>query len=167
MIAGTLLGLVTLQLGEVSIGLGTAGGLLIVGIIIGYLGSVMPTFGRVPAAARYVFMDLGLMLFMAGVGLNAGGGVIQALASVGPRIIVGGVLVTLLPPFVAYLVGRWLLRMNPALLLGSITGAMTSTAALNVVTEEARSGVPALGYAGTYTFANVLLTFAGALMMLL
>jgi putative transport protein len=165
MIAGTLLGLVTLRLGEVSIGLGTAGGLLVSGILIGYLGSVMPTFGQVPAAARYVLMELGLMLFMAGVGLNAGGGVVAALASVGPLIIVSGVLVTLLPPLMAYLVGRSLLRMNPALLLGSITGAMTSTPALNVVTEAARSGVPALGYAGTYTFANVLLTFAGALMM--
>jgi putative transport protein len=60
-----------------------------------------------------------------------------------------------------------LLKDNPILLLGSITGAMTSTPALNVVTEAARSGVPALGYAGTYAFANVLLTFAGALMMLL
>jgi putative transport protein len=152
---------------ETTSGLGTAGGLLIIGIIIGYLGSVMPTFGQVPAAARYVLMELGLMLFMACVGLNAGGGVIEALASVGPLIIACGVLVTLLPPLVAYLVGRRLLHMNPALLLGSITGAMTSTAALNVVTEEARSGVPALGYAGTYTFANVLLTFAGALMTLL
>ena len=65
----------------------------------------------------------------------------------------------------AYLVGRGLLRTNPALLLGSNTGAMTSTPALHVVTEAARPGVPALGYAGTYTFANVLLTFAGALMM--
>jgi len=55
--------------------------------------------------------------------------------------------------------------MNPALLLGSITGAMTSTPALNVVTDAARSGAPTLGYAGTYTFANVQLTFAGALMM--
>lgn len=165
MIAGTLLGLVTLRMGEVSIGLGTAGGLLVVGIIIGYLGSVMPTFGQVPAAARYVLMELGLMLFMAGVGLNAGGGVVEALASVGPLIILSGALVTLLPPVIAYLVGRWLFRMNPALLLGSITGAMTSTPAMNVVTEAARSGVPALGYAGTYTFANVLLTFAGALMM--
>jgi putative transport protein len=165
MIAGTLLGLVTLRLGEVSIGLGTAGGLLVVGILIGYLGSLMPTFGRVPAAARYVLMELGLMLFMAGVGLNAGRVVVEALASVGPLLIVSGVLVTLLPPVVAYLVGRWLLRMNPALLLGSMTGAMTSTPAMNVVTEAAGSGVPALGYAGTYTFANVLLTFAGALMM--
>jgi putative transport protein len=167
MIAGTLLGLVTLAVGEISIGLGTAGGLLIIGIIIGYLGSVMPTFGRVPAAARYVLMELGLMLFMAAVGLNAGGGVLEALASVGPLIIVSGILITLVPALVAYIVGRWLLRMNPALLLGSIMGAMTSTPALNVVTEAARSGVPALGYAGTYTFANVLLTFAGAVMMVL
>lgn len=167
MIAGTLLGLVTIRLGELSIGLGTAGGLLIIGIIIGYLGSVMPTFGRVPAAARYVLLELGLMLFMAGIGVNAGGGVVDALTSVGPLIILSGILVTLLPALVAYLVGSRVLRMNPALLLGSITGAMTSTPALNVVTDAARSGVPALGYAGTYTFANVLLTFAGALMMLL
>ena len=165
MIAGTLLGLVTLRLGEVSIGLGTAGGLLVVGILIGYLGSVMPTFGRVPGAARSVLMELGLMLFMAGVGLNAGGGIVAALASVGPLLVVSGILVTLLPPVLAYFVGRALLRMNPALLLGAVTGAMTSTPAMNVVTEAAGSGVPALGYAGTYTFANGLLTFAGALMM--
>ena len=44
---------------------------------------------------------------------------------------------------------------------------MTSTPALNVLNEAARSAVPALGYAGTYTFANVLLTFAGTLMMVL
>jgi putative transport protein len=167
MIGGTLIGLITIALGNLSIGLGTAGGLLIVGIIIGYLGSVMPTFGRVPAPARYVLMELGLMLFMSGVGLNAGGGVVEALTSVGPLIIVSGILVTLVPALVAYLVGRRVLDMNPALLLGSITGAMTSTLALNVVTEAARSGVPALGYAGTYTFANVLLTFAGALMVML
>jgi putative transport protein len=104
---------------------------------------------------------------MAGVALNAGGALVEALVSVGPRIIVGGVFVTLLPPLIAYVVGRRLLRMNPALLLGSITGAMTSTSAMNVITEAAHSGVPALGYAGTYTFANVLLTFAGALMMVL
>ena len=45
--------------------------------------------------------------------------------------------------------------------------AMTSTPALSVVNDSARSSVPALGYAGTYTFANVLLTFAGTLMMML
>ena len=53
------------------------------------------------------------------------------------------------------------------LLLGSITGAMTSTPSLGIVTEAAQSEVPALGYAGTYTFANVLLTFAGTALMML
>jgi putative transport protein len=167
MIAGTMLGLVTIALGNLSIGLGTAGGLLIVGIIIGWLGSVMPTFGRVPAPARYILMELGLMMFMAAVGLSAGGGIVEALASSGPLIILSGAAITLLPALVGYLFGRYGLGLNPALLLGAITGAMTSTPALNVVTEAARSTVPALGYAGTYTFANVLLTFAGALMMVL
>ena len=63
MIVGTLLGLLTLAFGNLSVGLGSAGGLLIIGIVIGYLGSVMPTFCRVPAAARYVLMELGLMFY--------------------------------------------------------------------------------------------------------
>ena len=46
-------------------GLGTAGGLLVAGICIGYLSSLNPTFGRVPAAARYLLRELGLMLLMA------------------------------------------------------------------------------------------------------
>ena len=59
------------------------------------------------------------------------------------------------------------MNLNPALLLGSVTGAMTSTPALNVLNQLAKSPVPALGYAGTYTIANVLLTFAGTLIAIL
>jgi putative transport protein len=167
LVAGILLGMVLLKLGNVSIGLGSAGGLLLVGILIGYLRSVYPTFGGVPAPARFVLMELGLMLFMAEVGLKAGGGVVEALASVGPQLVLSGIVVTLVPVLVSYAFGRLVLKMNPALLLGSITGAMTSTPSLSIVTEAARSEVPALGYAGTYTFANVLLTFAGTILMML
>jgi len=53
------------------------------------------------------------------------------------------------------------------LLLGSVTGAMTSTPALNILNDETKSAVPALGYSGTYTIANVLLTFAGTVMAML
>jgi putative transport protein len=112
-------------------------------------------------------MNFGLALFMAEVGLKAGGGVVEALTSVGPAMIGAGVAVTLAPVAVGFVVGRYALGLNPALLLGSITGAMTSTPSLNVLTEISRSSVPALGYAGTYTFANVLLTFAGTMMMML
>jgi putative transport protein len=162
---GSLIGLITVSIGGVAIGLGTAGGLLIVGIAFGYLGSVNPTFGRVPGAARYLLSELGLMLLMASIGLNAGGGIVEGFLSVGPLIILSALVIAILPLAIGFIVGRRVLKMNPALLLGSLTGAMTSTPALNVVTEAAKSSVPAIGYAGTYTFANVLLTFAGTIMI--
>jgi len=163
--AGLLVGLIVVQVGGLSIGLGSAGGLLVSGILIGFLRSLNPTFGRVPPAATAVLMDLGLMFFMTGVGIQAGAGVVAALTSIGPAVIAGGALVTLVPPLIGYFVGRKLMGMNPALLLGSITGAMTSTPSLGIVQQAANSSLPALGYAGTYTFANVLLTFAGSAMM--
>ena len=159
--AGAGVGLIVIKFGGISIGLGMAGGLLLVGILIGFASSLNPTFGRVPEPARYLLMELGLMLFMAKVGLSAGGGIVEALLNAGPAIIACGLLMTLLPACLVYVVGRRVMKMNPALLLGSVTGAMTSTSALNVINEAARSPVPALGYAGTYTIANVLLTFAG------
>lgn len=161
--AGVLVGMLMIKVGTVSIGLGMAGGLLLAGILIGSASSLNPSFGRVPRAARYLLRELGLMLFMAQVGLNAGGGILESLASVGPTIVLMGLVITLVPAIVAYLIGRHWMKLNPALLLGSVTGAMTSTPALNVINEAARSPVPALGYAGTYTIANVLLTFAGTL----
>ncbi|MCU7842990.1 MAG: transporter [Candidatus Thiodiazotropha sp. (ex Monitilora ramsayi)] len=164
-VIGALIGLITLSIAGVSVGLGTAGGLLVVGLVIGYMGSVNPTFGRVPGAARYLLKELGLMLLMASIGVNAGGGIVEGLISVGPAIIACAVVVATVPLAVGYLIGRKLFKMNPVLLLGSLAGAMTSTPALAVVTDAAKSGVPAIGYAGTYTFANVILTFAGTFLM--
>lgn len=68
---------------------------------------------------------------------------------------------TTLPLLLGYLFGAKVLKFNAAILMGALTGAMTSTPALGVVAKEARSPIPALGYAGTYAFANVFLTIAG------
>jgi putative transport protein len=164
-VVGSFIGLISLSLAGVAFGLGSAGGLLLIGLAVGYFSSVNPTFGRVPGAARYLLRELGLMLLMASIGLNAGGGIVEGLLNVGPTIILCAVLVSTVPIGVGYLMGRKLLKMNPVVLLGSLTGAMTSTPALAMVTEAAKSGVPAIGYAGTYTFANVALTFAGTFLM--
>ena len=106
--------------------------------------------------------DLGLKIFMVSVGLNAGGSIVETLASNGALIAASGIVIMLVPLSLGYLVGHFLLKMNPALLLGAITGAMTSTPALNLLNELSKSSIPALGYAGTYTFANVFLTLGGA-----
>lgn len=165
--AGLILGQLQIKIGTFELGLGSAGGLLIAGILISFFRSRHPTFGQVPPAARYVIMELGLMLFMVNIGLKAGAGIIEALMSVGGLVILIGILVTTIPVVIGYSFGYFILKLNPALLLGALTGAMTSTPALGVVQKAVNSTVPALGYAGTYAFANVLSMMAGTLMIVL
>ena len=62
-------------------------------------------------------MELGLLLFMVGVGLNAGGGIVEALGAVGPVLFLCGVVVTCMPLLAGYGFGRAVLKMNPALLV--------------------------------------------------
>jgi putative transport protein len=164
--SGIVVGSLSVRIGGVSVGLGSAGGLLAAGLTIGFLRSIYPCFGRIPSAARYIFMELGLLFFMIGVGLRAGRGIVEAVLSAGPLLFLAGALTTVIPVAVGYWVGRKLLGIKPALLLGGITGAMTSGACLSIVSKEADSHIPALGYTGAYAFANVLLTVAGSLILL-
>ena len=164
--AGLAIGGLSVSIFGISVGLGTAGGLLVAGLVIGYLRALHPTFGRVPEAARWIFMELGLTIFMAGVGLRAGAGIIETLAESGLALFVAGVAVTTIPVAIGYAFGRKVLSLNPVYLLGGITGSMTSGASLSIVTGEARSSLPALGYTGAYAFANILLTVAGSIILL-
>jgi len=131
--------------------LGPVAGVLFAGLLLGHFGFLM---------------EFGLLLFMAGVGLRAGGDIVQTFTRVGPTLVLAGIVVTMMTMGVAYFFGRKVLKLNPALLLGAITGAMTSGAALSVVTREAKSSVPALGYTGAYAFSSVLLAIAGGLILL-
>ena len=105
------------------------------------------------------------MLFMANIGLSAGDGIVNALMNIGPMILLSGMIIMIVPVMTGYLFGHYVLKLNVALLLGALTGARTSTAALNILTEEAKSNVPALSYAGTYAFANVFMTLAGTILV--
>jgi len=162
---GVLVGMLSINVGQLSLGLGSAGGLLASGLAIGYLRSVHPTFGRLPDAARWILMEFGLLLFMAGVGLRAGGDIIETFKAAGPTLVLAGIVVTITPIFVGYFFGRKVLKIHPVLLFGGITGSMTSGASLSVVTKAANSAVPSLGYTGAYAFANVLLTVAGSIIL--
>ena len=162
---GVLVGMLSINVGQLSLGLGSAGGLLASGLAIGYLRSVHPTFGRLPDAARWILMEFGLLLFMAGVGLRAGGDIIETFKAAGPTLVLAGIVVTIIPIFVGYFFGRKVLKIHPVLLFGGITGSMTSGASLSVVTKAANSAVPSLGYTGAYAFANVLLTVAGSIIL--
>ncbi len=165
-VLGILFGLITMSFGQMTFGLGNAVGLLISGITLGYLRANHPTFGYVPQGALNFSKDLGLMVFMVGIGLSAGSNIFEYLSLIGPKVIAASFAISVVPVFIAYLFGAYVLKMNRALLIGAIIGARTCAPAMDVVNEHARSTIPALGYAGTYAIANILMTIAGTALVI-
>ncbi|WP_305370357.1 aspartate:alanine antiporter [Photobacterium leiognathi] len=166
-IIGLLLGLITMKFGHIAFGLGSAAGLLIAGITLGFLRANHPTFGYVPQGALNMTKDLGLMVFMVGIGLSAGSNLFASIEHIGLTVFVTSLMVSIIPVVLAYLFGAYVLKMNRALLFGAIIGARTCAPAMDMINAHARSTIPALGYAGTYAIANVLLTIAGTLIIIL
>ncbi len=160
-VLGGLVGLLSISIGGLPITLTASGGALIMGLVFGWLRSVRPTFGRIPEAAMWVFDTVGLTTFMAVVGLGAGPSFIAGLQKTGVSLVFVGLLVAVLPHVTAILFGRYVLKMNPLILLGACSGAGTITAALRAVQEEAQSKLPALGYTVPYAIGNILLTAWG------
>jgi putative transport protein len=128
---------------------------------------VWPVLGRVPEPALWVFDSLGLTAFLALVGIGAGPGFVDGLRSSGLVLVVAGVLVCAIPNLVTIVVGRYLLRLHPGVLLGICAGGGTSPAALAAVQDVARSRVPTLGYGVSYAVGNVLLALWGSVVVML
>ncbi|WP_372882268.1 aspartate:alanine antiporter [Psychromonas sp.] len=166
-IVGILFGMVTMSFGHLTFGLGSAVGLLISGICLGFFRANHPTFGYIPQGALNMMKNLGLLVFMVGIGLSAGSNVFEYFAESGFKILAAALIVSVTPVVIAFIVGAYLLKMNRALLIGAIIGARTCAPAMDIVNEHTRSTIPALGYAGTYAIANVLMTVVGTIMILL
>jgi putative transport protein len=158
---GGLVGLLTITLGGLPITLTVSGGALVMGLVFGWLRSIRPTFGRIPEPAMWVFDTVGLTVFMAVVGLGAGPGFIAGLQKSGVSLVFVGLVVAVLPHLTAIIFGRYVLKMNPLILLGACSGAGTITAALRAVQDEAQSKLPALGYTVPYALGNIILTAWG------
>jgi putative transport protein len=157
----------TLRIGGVPLSLSTSGGALISGLFFGYLRAVHPTFGRIPAPALWVFNNVGLTVFIAVVGISTGPGFVAGLQQLGFTIFFLGVFVTLMPFIIGILLGKYVFKMHPGILLGACAGARTTTAALGAVQDAAASKVPALGYTVTYAVGNTLLIIWGVVIVLM
>lgn len=164
---GGLVGLLTVNIAGLPITLTASGGALIMGLVFGWLRSVFPVFGRIPEAAMWVFDTVGLSVFIGVVGLSAGPSFIAGLQKSGISLVFVGLVAAVLPHIVAILFGRYVLRMNPVILLGACSGAGTMTAALRAIQDEAQSKIPALGYTVPYAVGNIVLTAWGPVIVAL
>jgi len=167
-VAGALIGLPALHIGGVEIGLSLPVGVLLGGLVCGWLRSVKPgMFGRVPGPTLWIFESIGLTGFVAVVGLNAGPDFVQGLKASGLSLVAAGAITITASLLIGVMLGKWLFKMHPGVLLGVCAGGCTATPALAAVQEAARSAVPSMGYGVAYAVGNVLLAIWGTVIVAL
>jgi putative transport protein len=164
---GALVGALVWKVAGIPLTLSTAGGALISGIVFGWLRSTRPYFGRIPSSTVWFMNSVGLNIFIAVVGISAGPGFVNGLKTQGIGLFLWGAVATTVPLILGMFVGKFIFRFHDALLFGIISGARTTTASLGLVTDAARSQVPALGYTVTYAVGNTLLTIWGMIVIML
>ena len=131
----------------------------------GWARSRYPVFGAIPEPAQRLLMDIGLIVFIAIVGMHAGPHAVEAYRTSGgayfASIFAAGVIVTTVPLAAGAIAARYVLKMSPLMTLGGLAGAQTCTPGLNALREASGSNVGSLAYTVPYAIGNILLTVWG------
>jgi putative transport protein len=168
MVIGLLIGLINVPIGSFSVGLGSAGGLLLSGIIVSSAVSRLRFFGSTPNAARNILEDLGLVTFISIVGINAGATLLaQLTGTIALYIFLAGFIASTIPPFITWAIGYHIFKVNPAVLMGGVAGARSHSGPCREAAKEIDSSVPWIGFPVGYAVSGVLLTVFGYFAMLL
>lgn len=165
--AGCIIGALSLKINGIPMALGTSVGALIAGLSLGWFRARKPSFGHIPSSVVWLFNNLGVNMFIAVLGLTAGGALMQGLHEAGPMIIAVGALLTILSVVINLLIARRIFRFNRPETLGCVAGARCCVAAIGAVQDTLQSDVPNLGYTVTYAVANVALVFSSLAVLFL
>ena len=130
----------------------TTGGTLLISLVFGHFGHVGRADLMPSKKVLETFRELGLMVFLIGAGVSGGMSFVRYFK---PIYFVYGVVMTLLPMILGYLVAKFVLKLNLLNILGSITGGMTSTPALGTLIHVAGTSNVASAYAATYPIALI------------
>ena len=147
--------------------LGLAGGPLIVAILVSRFGPNYHLVTYTTMSANLMIREIGISLFLACVGLGAGGGFVDTIVNGGGYVWVGyGVLITVLPLLVAGLVARKLFKLNYYTLIGVLSGSMTNPPALAYSNEQTGCDAPSVGYATVYPLTMFLRVLTAQLLII-
>ena len=159
LVVGLLVGMLTAKIGSIPLTLGSGGGALLSGLLFGWFRSRRQSFGYIPSGAVQILKDLGLAAFVVVVGISSGLQAVQTVESQGLKILIIGVVVTILPLVLTMLFGRYVLRYdNTAIFAGALSGTRSANPAFGEVLDKAENTVPTVPFAITYALANVFLT---------
>ena len=153
---GLILGAIPIMIPGMSVPvkLGLAGGPVIVGILIGTFGPRLHMVTYVTRSANLMLRSLGLSLYLACLGLDAGGQFFDVvIRPEGALWVLFGFLFTIVPVLIVGFIGLKVLKIDFATMSGALCGSMANPMALNYSNESLESDVPSAGYATVYPFS--------------
>lgn len=156
MVIGIMAGMIPFSLGNIfSIKMGITGGVLLSGLILSNIGKTGPIIWRAPSPIVNFVRELGLVLFLAEVGTQAGENFASVIQSNGTTLLIAGSIITITPMIATYLINKIFFKLNFLKLSGVITGGMTSTPGLATVSSSFTSDLPVITYAAVYPVAMI------------
>ena len=164
---GVLLGSIPLVNIPQPVKLGLAGGPLVVALLIGRFGPHLHLVTYTTMSANLMLREVGLAMFLAGVGIGAGDGFVDAVVGGGYVWVAYGLIITMLPLLIVGVVARLKLKMNFYTLMGCLSGSMTSPIALGYSNTVSGSDMPSLSYATVYPVVMFLRVLVAQMMIML
>lgn len=159
---GVIIG--SIKIPGINFSLGTSGGTLIAGLIIGHFGHIGPIDCKISKESLNMFRELGLVLFLIGAGVPGG---MNFVENVKVAYFIYGVILTMMPMIIGFLIAKYVFKLSIFNNLGSITGGMTSTPALGTLISVTGTDDVAGAYAATYPLALVSIVIAARVMVML
>ena len=159
---GSVIG--AIKIPGINFSLGSSGGCLVAGLIIGHFGHLGGIDLRVDKTTLKLYRELGLVLFLVGAGVPGG---VNFISNVKVSYFVYGALITLIPMIVGYFCAKYLFKMDLFNSLGSITGGMTSTPALGALISTTGTDEVTASYAATYPVALVFVVIAAKVIVMI
>ena len=147
----------------INFSLGTSGGTLVAGLILGHFGHIGPIDCHIKKETLNFFRELGLVLFLIGAGVPGG---VNFVSNVRVSYFLYGALFTLIPMILGFILGKFVFKLSIFNNLGSITGGMTSTPALGALISTAKTDEVSSAYAATYPIALVMVVLAAKIILM-
>lgn len=166
---GVIFGMIPVAIPGMSmpVKLGIAGGPLVISILLGAYGYKLKLVAYTTNSASLMIRDIGLVLFLAGVGIKAGGSFVETVMGGGYHYVWMGFLITVLPLIIMGVFARLKWKMNYCLLMGIMSGATTDPPALAFSSAQADNGIPSVGYSTVYPLSMFLRIITGQVLILL
>jgi putative transport protein len=168
-LVGIIFGMIPIAIPGMSVPvkLGLAGGPLVIAIILGRFGYKLKLVAYTTNSASLMIRDIGLVLFLASVGIKAGGDFINTVLDGGYHYVWMGFLITVIPLLVMGIFARVKWHMNYLLLSGIMSGATTDPPALAFSSAQANNGIPTVGYSTVYPLSMFLRIITAQVLILL